>query len=68
MHSDFDVEDLRQKMPIQTGAAAEAIATVCRHLLNVVEHAASEHSARDGDDGLVRVGGLPRHDAHELVQ
>ena len=68
VHSDFDVEDLRQKLPIQTGAAAEAIAAVCRRLLNRVEYAVYEHSARDGGDDLTRVSGLPRHDAHELVQ
>jgi hypothetical protein len=37
VHSDFDVEDLRQKMPIQSGAAAAAIAAVCRQLLDGVE-------------------------------
>jgi hypothetical protein len=42
VHSDFDIEGLRQKMPIQTGAAAEAIAAVCRQLLHGVEHAALE--------------------------
>src|SRR5215510_4929665 len=39
VHSDFDVDDLRQKMPIQTGAAAEAIAGVCRRLLEASEQA-----------------------------
>jgi hypothetical protein len=42
VYSDFDIEDLRQKMPIQTGAAAEAIAGVCRGLLKGAEHAAVE--------------------------
>ena len=34
VYSDFDIDDLRQKLPIQTGTAAEAIADVCRGLLN----------------------------------
>jgi hypothetical protein len=69
VHSDFDVEDLRQKMPIQTCAAAEAIATVCRGLLNGVESAAYEHWTRYRRDDLTGLRDLPRHaDAHELVQ
>ena len=39
VYSDFDVDDLRQKTPIQTGTAAEAIAGVCRKLLTAPEHA-----------------------------
>ena len=42
VHSDFDIDDLRQKMPIQTGKAAEAIAAVCRRLMTGTEHAAYE--------------------------
>jgi len=68
VHSDFDLEDLREKMPVQTGAAAEAIAAVCRRLLNGVEQAADEHRARYRRDDLAGVSALPRHDAHELVQ
>src|SRR5262249_40608765 len=33
VHSDFDLEDLRRKIPIQTGTAAEEIAAVCRRLM-----------------------------------
>jgi len=40
VHTDFDIEDLRQKMPIQGGAAAEAIAAVCRRLIGAAEKAA----------------------------
>jgi hypothetical protein len=40
VHSDFDIEDLRQKLPIQTGTAAAAIAGVCRRLMNRAERAA----------------------------
>ena len=39
VYSDFDMDDLRQKTPIQTGTAAEAIAGVCRKLLTAPEHA-----------------------------
>jgi hypothetical protein len=46
VHSDFDIEDLRQKMPIQTGAAAQAIAAVCRELMPDVQPA-HVPSARD---------------------
>jgi hypothetical protein len=40
VYSDFDVEDLRQKMPIQTGTAAQAIAAVCRGLMHGARRAA----------------------------
>jgi hypothetical protein len=40
VHTDFDLEDLRQKLPIQTGTAAEAIAAVCRRLLGSARQAA----------------------------
>ena len=40
VHTDFDLEDLRQKMPIQSGAAAEAIAAVCRGLIGAARQAA----------------------------
>jgi len=40
VHTDFDLEDLRQKMPIQSGAAAEAIAAVCRRLIGAARQAA----------------------------
>jgi hypothetical protein len=33
VHSDFDVDGLRELMPIQTGTAARAIANECRRLL-----------------------------------
>jgi hypothetical protein len=49
VYSDFDVDDLRQKMPIQTGAAAEAIANVCRRLLTAPERATEEQSLRSGN-------------------
>src|SRR5262249_40931301 len=34
VHSDFEIGGLRQKMPIQTGRAAEAIAEQCRRLID----------------------------------
>ena len=40
VYSDFDVEELRQKMPIQSGTAAEAIAAVCRRAMSGEAHAA----------------------------
>jgi hypothetical protein len=56
VHSDFDIEDLLQKMPIQTGAAAETIAAVCRRLVNEVED-------------LVDLADVSRHaGAHELAR
>src|SRR5215467_2937310 len=39
VYSDFDMDDLRQKTPLQTGTAAEAIAAVCRKLLEASEQA-----------------------------
>jgi hypothetical protein len=66
VHSDFDIDELRQKMPIQTGAAAQAIAGVCRQLLHGAESAAHEHEASSRCQDLAR--DLSRHGAHELVQ
>ena len=66
VYSDFDIDGLRQKLPIQTGAAAEAIAAVCRHLLVGVEHAAHEHGASKRHEDLPR--DLSRHGARQLVQ
>jgi hypothetical protein len=40
VYSDFDVEDLRRKMPIQTGTAAQEIAAVCRRVMRGVALAA----------------------------
>jgi hypothetical protein len=67
VHSDFDIEGLRQKMPIQTGAAAEAIAAVCRRLMNGVGHAAYYDETRHLHD-LTRAGGLRRSEADGLVR
>ena len=47
VYSDFDIEDLRQKMPIQTGTAAQAIAGVCRQVMTPVEHAAEQRERED---------------------
>src|SRR5262245_45898627 len=58
VHSDFDLEDLRQKMPIQTGNAAEAIAVVCRRLMNGRVCAAACPAAGDGRPDRAPVGGL----------
>jgi hypothetical protein len=65
VYSDFDLEDLRQKMPLQTGTAAEAIAAVCRRLMNGVAHAAYESAPGGGRDDLTRVPDLR---PHELAQ
>jgi len=43
VYSDFDLDDLRQKMPIQSGNAAETIAAVCRRLMNRVDNHAEVH-------------------------
>jgi hypothetical protein len=43
VYSDFDIEDLRQKMPIQCGNAAEAIAAVCRRLMSGADYHAEVH-------------------------
>jgi hypothetical protein len=66
--SDFDIEDLRQKMPIQTGNAAEAIAGVCRRLMTGVERAAVQAAAGDGRDDRTRLADLRQASAHELAQ
>src|SRR5262245_32360076 len=68
VHSDFDVEDLRQKMPIQTGTAAQTIAGVCRQLMKA-EPAADRSGADDGRCDLIPIGDLRRPaTAPELVQ
>jgi hypothetical protein len=67
VYSDFDVEDLRQKMPIQTGAAAEAIATVCRRLM-YAERGVNVPRA-DRHLAMTPIADLQPHArAHELVQ
>jgi hypothetical protein len=68
VYSDFDIEDLRDKMPIQTGAAAETIAAVCRRLMNGAEHAGSEQEARERRGDPMRASGLPRPTVEEVVQ
>src|SRR5262249_55168128 len=40
VHTDFDLDDLREKLPIQTGTAAQAIAAVCRQLIGAARQAA----------------------------
>jgi len=68
VHSDFDLEDLRQKMPIQTGTAAEEIAAVCRNLLNRVPLSVADTPARhEAPDA--RVSDLPQYAcARELLK
>jgi hypothetical protein len=69
VYSDFDVEDLRQKMPIQTGTAAEAIAGVCRRLMDAAEPAADRSAAGEGHEELTRIADLHQPAAaHELAQ
>ena len=59
VHSDFDVEDLRRKMPIQTATAAQAIAAVCRRLMrNGAEQTTDQPAAADGRDDPAGVTGL----------
>jgi hypothetical protein len=65
VYSDFDVEDLRRKMPIQTGSAAEAIAAVCRQLMNA-KLAVREDETRERE-GTARANGLPCYEPHELT-
>jgi hypothetical protein len=69
VHSDFDIEDLRQKMPIQTGRAAEAIAVVCRQLIKKAESAAPQHELGDQPGEIALVSDhRARASAHEAVQ
>jgi hypothetical protein len=67
VHSDFDLEDLRQKMPIQTGTAAEEIAAVCRRLIAEVPRTAPEHERRPYDE-LTRATAFPGREADEFVR
>src|SRR5262245_29048248 len=68
VYSDFDIEDLRQKMPIQTGAAAQAIAAVCRGVMCRAEQAAEQPASADGRDDQAGVTDLRRPaSAHELA-
>ncbi len=48
VHSDFDIEGLRAKLPIQNGSAAREIAAVCRGLLSRSPLAATAVPARHG--------------------
>jgi hypothetical protein len=68
VHSDFDVESLRQMVPLQTGAAAEAIAAVCRQLMNGAAMPADQEAVPDRSDGLAHAGELSPSRAPELVQ
>jgi hypothetical protein len=69
VYSDFDIEDLRRKMPVQTETAAQAIADVCRRLLEGVEYAARGSSAHDRPANCLAAVDLRRHaDSHELAQ
>src|SRR5262245_55578793 len=69
VHSDFDLEELRQKMPIQTGTAAEAIAAVCRGLINGTQRAACQSTAVDGREDLTAIANRGRPvSAHELAR
>lgn len=67
VHSDFDVDDLRQKVPIQTGTAAEAIAGVCRRLLTA-EHAVSERPPRSRHHELTPASDLSDRQAHQVAR
>jgi len=68
VHSDFDIDDLRHKLPIQTGTAAEAIAAVCRQLMHGTGQAAVERDTRSAADHSAHASDRLRQDAHELVQ
>jgi len=69
VYSDFDVEDLRQKTPIQTGAAAEAIAAACRRLMNGMEHASRRSAAADRRNDVTQTTDLRQPaDARELAR
>src|SRR5215510_6591547 len=68
VHSDFDVEDLRQKLPIQTGTAPQEIAAVCRRMLSGVPDAAHEKVARH-QHAETGVTDLPEYvSARELLE
>jgi hypothetical protein len=69
VHSDFDLDDLRQKLPIQTGTAANAIAAVCRKLIDAREAAVDQSTAGEGHEELLRIADLHRPAAaRELVR
>src|SRR5262249_42658435 len=68
VYSDFDVEDLRKKMPIQTGAAAEAIAAVCRRLINRAERLGYEPAPHDRHDAATSSNRLYPYNAQEAVR
>jgi hypothetical protein len=67
VHSDFDLEDLRQKTPIQSGAAASEIAAVCRRLIVEATRTAPERGRRPSDDGTPATAFAGR-EAGELVR
>jgi hypothetical protein len=66
VYSDFDIDDLRRKMPVQTGRAAEAIAGVCRGLLDAPEHTVDGRALPSLRDDLTPVSGV--RPAHELAR
>jgi hypothetical protein len=68
VYSDFDVDDLRQKLPIQTGKAAETIAGVCRGLLVASKHAVDGPTMSFRHDEPVLLSRVSRPAAHELVR
>jgi hypothetical protein len=55
VYSDFDIEDLRQKMPIQTGTSAQTIAAVCRRVMRGAEQSAKQPATADGRDDQASV-------------
>jgi hypothetical protein len=67
VYTDFDLADLRQKMPIQTGTAAKEIAAVCRQLIDEAAHLAHQNEARRFDD-QGRATTFSGPEAHGLVQ
>jgi hypothetical protein len=69
VHSDFDIEDLRQKLPIQTGGAAGAIADECRRLMYAAARAADQRAAGDRRADRTTMADLGRPlGAHELAR
>jgi hypothetical protein len=65
VYSDFDIEDLRDKLPIQGGMAAASIAAVCRRLMGEARQPAVQREQRDD---VPHANQFIAADAHELVQ
>jgi hypothetical protein len=68
VYSDFDIDDLRGKVPIQGGTAAKAIAHVCRQLLYASQPAADNQARHLWRDEMASSSDLATRRVQELAR